>query len=165
MQPHRWECCLRVVAVVQPCSSCPGCPTHNTHNSAPSIIPNSHPACATRLPLQASSSKQQAEATLSLFKRGGRLPTKPAGGAGGGGGGGGGGRRANKGEQLDSISAKLERKVANCLSCGKIFDCRHVTNDIIRFIGGWDRMVNSNTDAAMRAVVTGIGAGCVRLAV
>lgn len=37
-------------------------------------------------------------------------------------------------QQLDSITANLERKVANCLSCGKIFDCRNVTNDIIRFI-------------------------------
>lgn len=64
-----------------------------------------------------------------MFKRGGRLASKPA----GAGGGGGQGRR--RGEQLDSISSKLERKVANCLSCGKIFDCRNVTNDIIRFIG------------------------------
>jgi hypothetical protein len=68
-----------------------------------------------------------------MFKRGGRLATKQAGAAAGGGGGGATGRR--KGEQLDSISSKLERKVANCLSCGKIFDCRNVTNDIIRFIG------------------------------
>jgi len=69
-----------------------------------------------------------------MFKRGGRLSNKPARDGAAAGGGGGGGRR--KGEQLDSLAAKLERKVANCLSCGKIFDCRNVTNDIIRFIGG-----------------------------
>lgn len=80
------------------------------------------------------SSKKQAEATLAMFKRGGRLTNKPAGAAAAGGGGGGGtGRR--KGGQLDSICSNLERKVANCLSCGKIFDCRNVTNDIIRFVG------------------------------
>lgn len=80
-----------------------------------------------------------------MFKRGGRINTKPAGGAaaaaGGGAGGAGSGsstRRGGKGGEtsLDSLTAKLERKVANCLSCGKIFDCRSVTNDIIRFIGG-----------------------------
>jgi hypothetical protein len=87
-----------------------------------------------------------------MFKRGGRLTTKPAAGAGGGGGGGGGGRRANKGEQLDSISSKLERKVANCLSCGKIFDCRNVTNDIIRFIGGSAAPGSSSSSPAMRGV-------------
>jgi hypothetical protein len=27
--------------------------------------------------------------------------------------------------------------VANCLSCGKIFDCRSLTNDIIAFIREW----------------------------
>jgi hypothetical protein len=36
---------------------------------------------------------------------------------------------------VDSITARLERKVANCLSCGKIFDCRNVTSDVMRFIG------------------------------
>ena len=81
------------------------------------------------------SSKQQAEATLSMFKRGGRINTRPAKDGAAGGGGGGGSSRGRKGEQLDAISAKLERKVANCLSCGKIFDCRTVTNDVIRFIG------------------------------
>jgi hypothetical protein len=32
-----------------------------------------------------------------------------------------------------------ERKVVNCLSCGKIYDCRNVTNDIIKFLGEWMR--------------------------
>jgi hypothetical protein len=63
-----------------------------------------------------------------MFKRGGRLANKPAAGSSNTG-------RRGKGEQLDSIGSKLERKVANCLSCGKIFDCRNATNDIIRFIG------------------------------
>jgi hypothetical protein len=27
--------------------------------------------------------------------------------------------------------------VVNCLSCGKIYDCRSVTNDIIKFLGEW----------------------------
>lgn len=34
-------------------------------------------------------------------------------------------------------AARLERPVVNCLSCGKIFDCRAVTNDTIQFLGGW----------------------------
>eukprot|EP00879_Flechtneria_rotunda_P007369 GHRR01007730.1.p1 GENE.GHRR01007730.1~~GHRR01007730.1.p1 ORF type:complete len:508 (+),score=284.63 GHRR01007730.1:502-2025(+) len=69
------------------------------------------------------SSKEHAEAKLAMFKRGGRL-RGPKQGVGGG----------KKGEQLKSLTAGLERKVANCLSCGKIYDCRNVTNDIIAFI-------------------------------
>jgi hypothetical protein len=74
-----------------------------------------------------------------MFKRGGRLTTKSAatGAASGGGSGGSSSsrRKGDKGEQLDSITSRLERKVANCLSCGKIFDCRNVTSDVMRFIG------------------------------
>lgn len=29
--------------------------------------------------------------------------------------------------------------MVNCLSCGKIYDCRNVTNDIIKFLGEWMR--------------------------
>lgn len=32
-------------------------------------------------------------------------------------------------------AASLERPVVNCLSCGKIFDCRAVTNATIQFLG------------------------------
>jgi hypothetical protein len=83
-----------------------------------------------------------------MFKRGGRLATKPAAGSSATG-------RRGKGEQLDSIGSKLERKVANCLSCGKIFDCRNVTNDIIRFIG-----VYSTQMSALR-VGQRVAPGCV----
>jgi hypothetical protein len=32
-------------------------------------------------------------------------------------------------------AARLDRPVVNCLACGRIFDCRAVTNDIIQFLG------------------------------
>ena len=74
-----------------------------------------------------------------MFKRGGRLAARPGASAqqaaAGGGGSSASGRRGAKGEGLEAKTAGLERKVANCLSCGKIFDCRNVTNDILRFIG------------------------------
>jgi hypothetical protein len=28
-------------------------------------------------------------------------------------------------------------QVVNCLGCGKIYDCRNTTNDVIKFLGGW----------------------------
>jgi hypothetical protein len=79
-----------------------------------------------------------------MFKRGGRLAARPSaastqqqpgGAAGGGSSGGASSRRGAKGEGLEAKTAALERKVANCLACGRIFDCRNVTNDILRFIG------------------------------
>lgn len=59
-----------------------------------------------------------------MFKRGGRLRPSSGGAKGGG-----------KGQQLSSLTGGLERQVANCLSCGKVYDCRGVSSDIIRFIG------------------------------
>lgn len=89
-----------------------------------------------------SSAKQSAEATLSMFKRGGRIQARPkpgeaaaAGSAGSSSSGGqSGGQRKGPVSQLEQLTGGLERKVANCLSCGKIFDCRSLTNDIIAFI-------------------------------
>ncbi|WIA31837.1 hypothetical protein OEZ86_002704 [Tetradesmus obliquus] len=91
-----------------------------------------------------SSAKQSAEATLSMFKRGGRIQARPkpgeaaaAGSAGSSSSGGqSGGQRKGPVSQLEQLTGGLERKVANCLSCGKIFDCRSLTNDIIAFIHG-----------------------------
>ncbi len=37
-----------------------------------------------------------------------------------------------------ALAASLERKVVNCLGCGKIYDCRNaMSNDVLRFLGGW----------------------------
>jgi hypothetical protein len=51
-----------------------------------------------------------------------------------------GGGQADKGGG-SLTAARLERRVVNCLSCGRIFDCRAVTNDTIQFLGerpwGW----------------------------
>ncbi len=74
-------------------------------------------------PIKASSAaKAQAEATLAMFRKGGRLKASHAGGAGSSKHGGEGG-------------PTVERQVVNCLSCGKVYDCRSFTNDIIRFLG------------------------------
>jgi hypothetical protein len=78
-----------------------------------------------------------------MFKRGGRIQTRPkpneaaaaaAGGSSSSSGQAGGQRKSTPGSQLEQLTAGLERKVANCLSCGKIYDCRSLTNDIIAFI-------------------------------
>ncbi|GIL84063.1 hypothetical protein Vretifemale_12782 [Volvox reticuliferus] len=61
---------------------------------------------------------------LGMFKAGGRIKApaaKPV------------GVRAPDGGAL-ALAASLERKVLNCLGCGKIYDCRSVTNDILRFL-------------------------------
>ncbi|KAF6256730.1 hypothetical protein COO60DRAFT_84811 [Scenedesmus sp. NREL 46B-D3] len=115
------------------------------------------PVLCVRLPVHAcwppqespagkSSAKESAEATLSMFKRGGRIQTRPkpgetaaaaaAAASGGSSSGPAGGQRKAVGSRLEQLTAGLERKVANCLSCGKIYDCRSLTNDIIAFING-----------------------------
>ncbi|GIL59226.1 hypothetical protein Vafri_13915, partial [Volvox africanus] len=61
---------------------------------------------------------------LGMFKAGGRIKApaaKPV------------GVRAPDGGAL-ALAASLERKVLNCLGCGKIYDCRSVTNDILKFL-------------------------------
>jgi hypothetical protein len=30
---------------------------------------------------------------------------------------------------------KLDKPVVNCLCCGKVYDCRNVTGDVMRFLG------------------------------
>jgi hypothetical protein len=80
-----------------------------------------------------------------MFKRGGRIQSKPksseaaagAGGSSSSSSGQAGSQRKSPGSQLEQLTAGLERKVANCLSCGKIYDCRSLTNDIIAFIREW----------------------------
>jgi hypothetical protein len=92
-----------------------------------------------------SSTKQSAEATLAMFKRGGRIQSRPkpseaaaaAGGSSSSSGQAGSQRKSTPGSQLEQLTAGIERKVANCLSCGKIYDCRSLTNDIIAFIRKW----------------------------
>jgi len=42
-------------------------------------------------------------------------------------------------------------QVANCLGCGKIFDCRATTNDIIRFLGAcWEDNVRGSVAGEVR---------------
>ena len=53
-------------------------------------------------------------------------PRKGKGGSGAGAAGGKGG-----------AACRLQRRVVNCLSCGKVYDCRGVSNDVIQFLGGW----------------------------
>lgn len=49
---------------------------------------------------------------------------------------GGGSKAADSGPL--ALAASLERKVVNCLGCGKIYDCRNaMSNDVLRFLGGW----------------------------
>lgn len=64
---------------------------------------------------------KSAEVTLAMFKKGGRLKGRSGKGQHQGGNGG--------------ADYAPERKVVNCLSCGKIYDCRNVSNDILRFLG------------------------------
>ena len=45
-----------------------------------------------------------------------------------------GGSKRRDDEEL-AAAGQLEKKVVNCLSCGKIYDCRNITNDIIKFLG------------------------------
>ncbi|KAL6745667.1 hypothetical protein V8C86DRAFT_1700121 [Haematococcus lacustris] len=59
---------------------------------------------------------------LGLFKEGGKIRSKAGKGGKGGEGAG--------GIQL----AQLERKVVNCLGCGKIFDCRQLSSEVTRFL-------------------------------
>ncbi|GFH19526.1 Fe2OG dioxygenase domain-containing protein [Haematococcus lacustris] len=65
---------------------------------------------------------------LGLFKEGGKIRSKAGKGGKGGEGAG--------GIQL----AQLERKVVNCLGCGKIFDCRQLSCEVTRFLGGSQRL-------------------------
>ncbi|GMH38757.1 hypothetical protein BSKO_06641 [Bryopsis sp. KO-2023] len=49
----------------------------------------------------------------------------------------GGKKKSQNPSQIDQqlpTAANLERKVANCLGCGKIYDCRKVTEEILRFL-------------------------------
>ncbi|KAJ9511486.1 hypothetical protein QJQ45_029846, partial [Haematococcus lacustris] len=59
---------------------------------------------------------------LGMFKEGGKIRSKAGKGGKGGEGAG--------GIQL----AQLERKVVNCLGCGKIFDCRQLSSEVTRFL-------------------------------
>jgi hypothetical protein len=84
----------------------------------------------------AAAALEAAEATLSMFKRGGRLAGKGGGKTAAGADGDSSTGKAARadGGAAGSITDCVERKVANCLSCGKIFDCRVITNDVICFI-------------------------------
>ncbi len=44
------------------------------------------------------------------------------------------GKRA-KGGAGAPARPRVEKTVVNCLACGKVYDCRPVTNDIIMFLG------------------------------
>ena len=44
------------------------------------------------------------------------------------------GKRA-KGGAGAPARPRVEKAVVNCLACGKVYDCRPVTNDIIMFLG------------------------------
>ncbi|GAX79653.1 hypothetical protein CEUSTIGMA_g7094.t1 [Chlamydomonas eustigma] len=70
-----------------------------------------------------SSGRQQPEKVLGMFKQGGRLrPSSQAVSSG------------SSQAQKNLTAANLEKKVLNCLGCGKIYDCRAVTTDITRFL-------------------------------
>ncbi|KXZ45726.1 hypothetical protein GPECTOR_51g712 [Gonium pectorale] len=56
---------------------------------------------------------------LGMFKAGGRIKAPAA---------------KPVGVRGPDLAASLERQVVNCLGCGKIYDCRNVTNDILRFL-------------------------------
>ncbi len=61
-----------------------------------------------------------------MFKQGGRAPraaTKAAAGA-----------AASGSRSKEERVAAVERKVANCLCCGKVYDCRSTSSDILRFL-------------------------------
>ena len=45
------------------------------------------------------------------------------------------GKRAKGGASVPA-RPRVEKTVVNCLACGKVYDCRPVTNDIIMFLGG-----------------------------
>jgi hypothetical protein len=64
--------------------------------------------------------------------------------AGGGKAGGEGGKKVGKGggssgsslSRAAALAARLERRVLNCLGCGKIYDCRSTSDpDVIKFLG------------------------------
>jgi hypothetical protein len=71
---------------------------------------------------------EQAEAQLAIFKRGGRIRARPPDGSNGNGNGG------NNGGGHASLLDLFERRVANCLSCGKVFDGREGTPEIVAFV-------------------------------
>ncbi|KAG2487351.1 hypothetical protein HYH03_014064 [Edaphochlamys debaryana] len=56
---------------------------------------------------------------LGMFKAGGRIKAPSA---------------KPVGMRGPDLAATLEKKILNCLGCGKIYDCRNVTNDILRFL-------------------------------
>ncbi|KAF5840213.1 2OG-Fe(II) oxygenase superfamily-domain-containing protein [Dunaliella salina] len=62
-----------------------------------------------------------------MFKQGGRLKSSGPKAVG---------VSSRRDDQMLSIVSTLERKVANCLGCGKIFDCRTTSNEVIRFLEG-----------------------------
>ena len=46
------------------------------------------------------------------------------------------GKRAKGGAATGAAPRpRVEKSVVNCLACGKVYDCRPVTNDIIMFLG------------------------------
>jgi len=45
------------------------------------------------------------------------------------------GKRAKGGAGASTARPRVEKAVVNCLACGKVYDCRPVTNDIIMFLG------------------------------
>lgn len=55
------------------------------------------------------------------------------------------GKRAKGGGAGAPARPRVEKTVVNCLACGKVYDCRPVTNDVIMFLG---EHVVSDGDAA-----------------
>ena len=49
------------------------------------------------------------------------------------------GKRGKAGTSGAGSRPQLEKPVVNCLACGKVYDCRPVTNDIINFLGVLDQ--------------------------
>ena len=43
--------------------------------------------------------------------------------------------KRSKGAPRAAPRPQLEKPVVNCLACGKVYDCRLVTNDVITFLG------------------------------
>lgn len=69
------------------------------------------------------------EKVLGMFQKGGRIRSSSKGSSQGQ------QRAAQKVTATGAAAAPhLERPVVNCLGCGKIYDCRQVTNDILRFL-------------------------------
>lgn len=52
--------------------------------------------------------------------------------------------KRGKGGPSAAPRLQLEKPVVNCLACGKVYDCRLVTNDIINFLGARQHQQCSN---------------------